>query len=100
MPFQLQTATAPDGRFWVLTGPDGGVDAMGPGGTNAGGSYHGNLLDHPEYNAGGDKPNGPAVDIAYWPGDDMGDGYVIYCDDRAQDRIVRPYRFNARTDPK
>lgn len=100
MPFQVRVATAPDGRFWVLTGPEGGVDAMGPGGTNEGGSYHGNLLDHPEYNAGEGKSNGPAVDIAYWPGDDMGDGYVIYCDDRAQDKVVRPYRFNARTDPK
>lgn len=97
--FQPSVATAPDGRFWVLTGPDGAVGAFGPGGTNEGGEYNGNLLDHPEYNAGVGKANGPAIDIEYWPGDDMGDGYTIYCDDRVEDGAVRPYRFNARTRP-
>jgi hypothetical protein len=59
--------------------------------------FFGNLLDHPEYGAGAGRPNGPAVNIEFWPQGQGGEGYVIYCDDRAEDQRVRPYHFDAGT---
>lgn len=97
MPFQPRVCTAPSGRYWVLTGPDGGVAAFEADGSKSN-VYFGSLPDHPEYNAGDGKPNGPAIDIEYWP-NDKGEGYVVYCDDRAEDQLVRPYHFNADTRP-
>lgn len=93
----LPIATNPNtGRYWVLTGPDGGIMAFEATGEPAA-AYFGNLIDHPEYDAGAGKGNGPAVAIAFWPQGQDGEGYVIYCDDRAQDQRVRPYHFDKST---
>jgi hypothetical protein len=93
----LPIATNPsNGRYWVLTGPDGGIAAFEADGS-ASNVYFGSLPDHPEYNAGAGHANGPAVAIEFWPQGQGGEGYVIYCDDRAEDGRVRPYHFDAAT---
>jgi hypothetical protein len=93
----LPIATNPNnGRYWVLTGPDGGVASFEADGSPSD-VFFGNLIDHPEYGAGAGHPNGPAVNIEFWPQGQAGEGYVIYCDDRADDGLVRPYHFDAGT---
>lgn len=87
------------GDFWVLTGPDGGIDALDAGGQRNK-RYYGNLIDHPEYNAGSGKPLGPAIGIAFWPQGQPLEGlppggYVIIT--RAPDGSYHPYHFDAST---
>lgn len=88
-----------NGDFWVLTGADGGVDARRADGSGSR-RFYGNLIDHPEYNAGVGKPLGPAIGIGYWPagqpvaGEPAG-GYVIVT--RAPDGSYHPYHFDAST---
>lgn len=89
----LDICTDPNnGDYWVLTDRNGGVGTYNANGT-PGNRYFGNLIDHPEYNAGGDKPNGPAVGIEFWNVD--GGGYVIFCDDGVEG--VRAYHFDKNT---
>jgi hypothetical protein len=88
-------ATDPtNGDYWVLTGPEGGLDAYNANGTK-GNRFYGNLIDHPKLSAGPGTPNGPAVGIGYWKGDDSGSGYVIYTRDGTGN--VHPYHFNVST---
>lgn len=93
-------ATDPaNGDFWVLTGPNGAVDAYKSTGEKSD-RYYGNFLDHPDFHAGENQPLGPAVDIDFWPQGQpvegqLPGGYVLYS--RAPDGSIHPYHFDART---
>lgn len=90
-------ATDPNtGDYWVLNA-DGGVDAYNEDGT-PGNRYYGNFLDHPEYDAGAGKPNGPAVGIGWWRGAGNGSGYVLYSRDSTG--RVHAYHMDETTRPK
>jgi hypothetical protein len=95
LPEDDMIATDPTtGDYWVLTGPEGGIDSYNADGT-PGGRYFGNPIDHPEYGVGPGKPLGPAVGIAFWPQGVDGGGYVIFSRDPSGH--VHPYRFDRTT---
>jgi hypothetical protein len=82
------------GDYWVLTGPEGRVEAYNANGTR-GTRFFGDLTEHPEFNAGPGTPNGGAVSIVFSAVAGANPGYVIYT--RDPQGGVHPYRFDATT---
>ena len=73
----------PKGHCVALTKPDGSVATFNADGS-PGGHYLGGLNNHPAYNAGAGKAEGPAVAITPWDdGLEAWSGYVIWTEDAA-----------------